>query len=83
MKTRFLDEDNLRRNFPFMYEKRGQSVKKLLEKWFFDQAEKLKRGEDGEIASELRESVEKLRQQQRQRARATRIARAKTTSPTA
>lgn len=62
MKTRFLDDDNIRRNFPFIYEKRGQTVKKLLQKWFIDQAEKLRNGEDGEIAFELRESVEKLRQ---------------------
>jgi|LauGreDrversion4_2_1035121.scaffolds.fasta_scaffold909022_1 hypothetical protein len=61
MKTRYLDEDKVKRNFPLMYEKRGQTVKKLLKRWFIEQAEKLRNGEDGEIAGELRESVEKLR----------------------
>lgn len=64
MKTRFLDEENIKRNFPMMYEKRGETVKKILKRWFIEQAEKLKNGEDGEIAAELRESVEKLRQAQ-------------------
>ena len=36
MKTRFLDEDKIKRNFPFIYEKRGESVKKLLKRWFIE-----------------------------------------------
>ena len=81
MKMRFLDEENIMRNFPLMYERRGETLKKLLKRWFIEQAEKLKNGEDGEIAGDLRESVEKLRLQLRQKARAARFARAKTSSP--
>ena len=51
------------RNFPLMYERRGETLKKLLKRWFIEQADKLKNGEDGEIAGDLRESVEKLRLQ--------------------
>ena len=63
MKMRFLDEENIMRNFPLMYDRRGETLKKLLKRWFIEQAEKLKNGEDGEIAGDLRESVEKLRLQ--------------------
>jgi hypothetical protein len=61
MKTRFLDEDKYMRNFPLIFEKRGETIKKILKRWFVEQNDKLKRGEDGEIAGELRESVEQYR----------------------
>jgi len=33
IKQRFVDEDHRRRNYPFIYEKRGETVQKIIGKW--------------------------------------------------
>ena len=40
IKQRFVDEDHRKRNYPFMYEKRGETVQKIIGKWLHNQTEK-------------------------------------------
>jgi hypothetical protein len=37
-----VDEDHRRRNYPFIYEKKGETIKKVISKWLFNKVEENK-----------------------------------------
>jgi hypothetical protein len=53
IKQRFLDEDHRRRNYPFIYEKRGETMQKVISKWLFKQTEEEKHNSQTDLKAIL------------------------------
>ncbi len=48
------------RNYPFIYEKRGETVQKVISKWLFNKVEETKESSEGDLKTIIRQYTQKV-----------------------